>query len=98
MVSQIRGMATIRISAMLDEMEREVKGQKKPFTLTFIMLNRAKRTGGKTRTVQGWIRCGQKHNMKNNGIIGIKEPDSNNHPIPVHIWLITHFNGKEVIL
>lgn len=91
-------MATIRLGAMLDEMDREVKGQKKPFTLTFIMLNRTKRTGGQTRTVHGWVRCGQTHNMKKNGTIGIMEPDSSNHPIPVHTWLITHFNGKEVIL
>lgn len=75
---------------VLREMEKQ-----HPFTLSFITCDVNRKKGGDVKTLNNCKRVGQAHDMSKNQTIGVLE-DGADHPIAVHIRLITEFNGQEV--
>lgn len=80
--------------AIMDQ--RDARGVPVPFRLTFVKLDRNRRTGGQLRTLDNVVRCGAKHSLQRNRQIAVKHVDGNGHPYPVHLMLITRINGDAV--
>lgn len=69
-----------------------------PFQIKFVTADRAKKTGGKIIELTKAFKVGAKHNQRDNDTITIRQEGNSNHPYPVHIHLITEFNGQKVFL
>ena len=67
-----------------------------PFSIKFVTFNKKKQSGGEIIEMPEAVKCGLAVNMMKNGLIGIRHPDNTNHPIPVHIRLITEVNGQKI--
>jgi hypothetical protein len=82
----------ITLVAALKQMEHGSK----PFHIRFVTLNKTTNEGGKIIELNNVVKVGAKYSLTNNDMISVKQSDSNNHPYPVHIHLITEFNHIKV--
>jgi len=78
------------------EIIRESKITEKPFSIDFVTLDKARKTGGRLKRMEGMIYAGASHDSKHQGTISIKSKDGSGHPIPVHINLILKFNQEPI--
>lgn len=88
----------IRLNDALDEMNKKIDGKRVSFSLTFCTFDEKRKTGGRLKSVAGYVRCGLSYDNKKTSMIGIKKANDKGKTISVHTWLITKFNGVEVIL
>jgi len=79
---------------LMDEKERG--GMPLAFDLKFVSFNKAKQTGGEMMELKGVVKCGAKFSLDKNDMIAVRSVENSHHPIPVHIRLITHFNGDKI--
>lgn len=68
------------------------------FSIAFVTFNKSKNTGGEIIKIDNARRVGAKFNLTENNMISVRSIDNSNHPYPVHIRLITEFNGQIVCL
>jgi hypothetical protein len=79
-------MLLIRLSQALDDMKSNG-----PFTIEFVKADRKRKTGGEIARIE------QATLSSNNGqMINVRRPGQAR-PVPVHIRLITEFNGKKTV-
>lgn len=76
--------------------EKDLKGVPIPFEIKFVTYDKAKKKGGEIIHLTNAVRCGQKHNMKENSTIGVTQLNNTHHPYAVHIRLILEFNGNKI--
>ena len=69
---------------------------KEIFDIEFVKYNRKTKKGGEVVAIKNCMSCGLNHSMKKNDTIGIRPAHNSSHPIPVHIRLITKFNGETI--
>lgn len=86
------GTNTIALRDALSLMENS----EAPFQVKFVTFNKSSKTGGKIIELTRAVRVGASFNLKDNDMIQVKQLDTNNHPHPIHIHLITEFNNKKV--
>ncbi len=80
--------------AIMDQ--RDGRGVPIPFRISFVTLDRNRRTGGQLKTLDAVIRCGARHSLIRSRQIAVKRVDGNGHPYPIHLRLITRINGEPV--
>lgn len=76
--------------------QRDARGVPIPFRITFVTLDRTRRTGGKVRTLDQVVRCGARHSLQRNRQIAVKPADGTGHVTPIHLMLITRLNSDPV--
>lgn len=76
-----------------DELNRPIE-----FSISFFMCDEQNKTGGDHIHLPRAIRTWNNNQRYHNQLINIKVPGSNHPEITVDTFLITHFNGMEVIL
>ena len=68
-----------------------------PFSITWVTLDRNRKTGGKVRKEDKMVRCGASHSLQRNRQLAVKPADGSGHPIPIHLRLILRVNGEPVM-
>ena len=68
------------------------------FSIEFVSLNKSKKTGGELIKIDKATRAGARFNLSEKEMISVRSVDNTNLPYPVHIRLITEFNGQKVHL
>jgi hypothetical protein len=73
-----------------------MKNSDAPFQIKWVKCNREKKEGGEILELTKALKCGARYNLKDNDMISLRQMDSSNHPHPIHIHLITEFNGQKI--
>ncbi len=71
-------------------------GDKVCFDLEYVSFDRTRRKGGDLVSLTGVQKVGSTFNQRDRQMINVKVPGSSHHPFPIHIRLITKFNGEKV--
>lgn len=89
----------VRISEVLKSIdENSSDGKPMPFSIKFFTWDKKKNDGGELKHLANCVKSGLRANLRKNGLIGIRVLDSSDHIYPVHINLISEFNGQKVLL
>lgn len=86
------------LSDALQEMEqRDSSGEKKPFSVSYVKFDKARRTGGQLATLSNVRTIGSASDQKKNQTITVRAAGNTRHPYVIHIRLILEFNGKPIV-
>lgn len=69
-----------------------------PFSITFYTADKSRNKGGEKIQLKSAIRTGLQRVMNKKKYVGVSVPNNTHHPYSVHLYLITEFNGKKVII
>lgn len=88
----------IRLGDALNLMEEKDRdGAPQSFAISFVTLDRKKKTGGQIRHIKRAVKTGLPYKVSDNSLRGVRDLDAGSHPVPVHIRLITEFNNQPVV-
>jgi hypothetical protein len=73
------------------------RGTPVPFSITWVTLDRQRRTGGKVKRMERAVRCGASHSLQRNRQIAVKPADGSGHVTPIHLRLILRVNNEPVL-
>lgn len=86
-----------RITLLRETDKRDANGDRPVFEIRFVTRDPSRRhKGSKHVHLKRVRRCGASHNLIAHDQIAVR-PEDGGHPIPVHVALITHYNGEPVI-
>lgn len=72
------------------------RGVAVPFSITWCLYDRNRRTGGEIRTLKNAVRAGAAHHLGRARQVAVKPADGSGHNIPIHLRLILRVNGEFV--
>lgn len=73
------------------------RGNAVPFSISFVTLDRNRKTGGKVVRLDKAVRCGAQHHLQRNRQLAVKRADGKGHPYPIHLRLILRVNNETVL-
>lgn len=81
----------------LEVMDRvDGRGAAVPFSITWVTLDRRRKSGGQVKHLANAVRSGAAHHLGRARQVAVKPADGTGHPIPVHLRLILRVNGELV--
>lgn len=70
----------------------------RPFSIKFVALDKARKTGGQIIELNNAIRAGASHSMKRNDTVSVKILGARRHPYIIHTHLILEVNKQEIFI
>lgn len=86
-----------RLTLLKETDVRDGNGERPTFDIAFVTRDKSRKNRyARHKRMRNVTRCGASHSLIEHDQISVRPLDGG-HPVPIHIALITHYNGQPVV-